>query len=655
MLLATTGANAGAVDSALPPPVPAAKLLRTTALRSLNAWNATFGTAYRKLALACDFLSNQLKINLRDPDSSSMTQREIRERTTAMRNQQVLELRLRTLIDDELEGRLDEVRETLRETNAVIELLVPSIDGATGSGNVSSASGASHLTDPQLTARAHGLGSSHYQLEVALDGRALQIRRTTDNKALIATITDACKLIESRHLPFIASYIDLLVQVGEAALDSHATQHSRLRAAIDVKRELQAMLDKAHELEFVGAEPLPPVDQEDGNEDEAQIAVHLERDDFNDDDWVSGKRSRDDDSVDEEDADDQVQEEAAEAAAPSVATDSVVSTANAPSNPTVIATPKPTTAGRVVVAGSTVPIPNINAMDTAHRFWGNRDSDDLMSDVPSAMREVLETSVVTYQQEPLEPVKWACRAPLGKAGRLCKRMDREVCPFHGRIVPRDESGNPTDPKFLEELEKRRYADALVAASAISASGSVKVAGQRMTAAAKVKRAKLEAPGVALGRAAPGAEAGGELTARKDDADRLFERDTATVQALRAGHSALDVALAHALTTNAPGSERVNREWMGLERDILSSPAVAGTLASQKPKPRLTDISDASSSVSSSSSSSGGGGSSKRDPVASFEARMRKGNASRRAILDRMEAQEDKARRDQFGDFWQYRE
>merc|ERR1719400_1186504 len=40
-----------------------------------------------------------------------------------------------------------------------------------------------------------------------------------------------------------------------------------------------------------------------------------------------------------------------------------------------------------------------------------------------------------------EPITWQCGAPLSE-GKLCKRQDRRVCPFHGLIVKRDGEGNP---------------------------------------------------------------------------------------------------------------------------------------------------------------------------------------------------------------------
>ena len=47
-----------------------------------------------------------------------------------------------------------------------------------------------------------------------------------------------------------------------------------------------------------------------------------------------------------------------------------------------------------------------------------------------------------------EPVKWTCRAPL-PSGKLCPRRDRVKCPFHGTIVPRDETGIPVNSSGVE--------------------------------------------------------------------------------------------------------------------------------------------------------------------------------------------------------------
>lgn len=46
-----------------------------------------------------------------------------------------------------------------------------------------------------------------------------------------------------------------------------------------------------------------------------------------------------------------------------------------------------------------------------------------------------------------------CKHPLHNGG-LCPRRDLEICPFHGRIIPRDDSGRPLN----EEDRQREQAE-----------------------------------------------------------------------------------------------------------------------------------------------------------------------------------------------------
>ncbi|KAG7166527.1 UV-stimulated scaffold protein A-like [Homarus americanus] len=66
------------------------------------------------------------------------------------------------------------------------------------------------------------------------------------------------------------------------------------------------------------------------------------------------------------------------------------------------------------------------------------------------------TQRVNYERA-WEPIKWTCRAPL-TSGRLCPRQDREKCPLHGPIVPRDEAGKPLRPEDAakEHAARERY-------------------------------------------------------------------------------------------------------------------------------------------------------------------------------------------------------
>lgn len=53
-----------------------------------------------------------------------------------------------------------------------------------------------------------------------------------------------------------------------------------------------------------------------------------------------------------------------------------------------------------------------------------------------------------------EPVKWKCRAPLSN-GKLCERMDRYKCPFHGKIIGRDsKTGKASNPEEEKQIIKK---------------------------------------------------------------------------------------------------------------------------------------------------------------------------------------------------------
>ena len=56
----------------------------------------------------------------------------------------------------------------------------------------------------------------------------------------------------------------------------------------------------------------------------------------------------------------------------------------------------------------------------------------------------------------LPAIKWKCRAPIGN-GKLCERMDRYKCPFHGRIIARNEQGEAEDENIRRQEEEQQRA------------------------------------------------------------------------------------------------------------------------------------------------------------------------------------------------------
>ena len=89
--------------------------------------------------------------------------------------------------------------------------------------------------------------------------------------------------------------------------------------------------------------------------------------------------------------------------------------------------------------------------DSLHRFWKTNEHQEsfVPAQVASSMRERclrLDTEFV--------PVTQKCDAPMPD-GRRCERMDREKCPFHGKIVERDASGKPV---HKDDIERVRFWD-----------------------------------------------------------------------------------------------------------------------------------------------------------------------------------------------------
>uniref|UniRef100_UPI00398E65DE UV-stimulated scaffold protein A isoform X2 n=1 Tax=Pristiophorus japonicus TaxID=55135 RepID=UPI00398E65DE len=88
-------------------------------------------------------------------------------------------------------------------------------------------------------------------------------------------------------------------------------------------------------------------------------------------------------------------------------------------------------------------------IDTPHRFWASKEMEDVSES--KELTTMLNTRYITFAGK-FEPVTHKCRAPL-PSGRFCERQDRIKCPFHGKIIPRDEQGNPVNPEDIQRLEQ----------------------------------------------------------------------------------------------------------------------------------------------------------------------------------------------------------
>ncbi|XP_042198298.1 UV-stimulated scaffold protein A, partial [Callorhinchus milii] len=90
-------------------------------------------------------------------------------------------------------------------------------------------------------------------------------------------------------------------------------------------------------------------------------------------------------------------------------------------------------------------------VDCQHSFWSYKEEEGESEN--NELAAMLKTRYITFAGE-FQPVNHKCQAPMPD-GTLCQRQDRLKCPFHGKIIPRDEQGNPTNPEDIVRLEQEK--------------------------------------------------------------------------------------------------------------------------------------------------------------------------------------------------------
>ncbi|KAJ6651011.1 hypothetical protein lerEdw1_001189, partial [Lerista edwardsae] len=101
-------------------------------------------------------------------------------------------------------------------------------------------------------------------------------------------------------------------------------------------------------------------------------------------------------------------------------------------------------------------LPQLQPPDTRfssqHRFWAPNEMEEEVENKEIA--GMLKTRYITFAGK-FEPVTHKCRAPMPNGG-LCERQDRYKCPFHGKIIPRDEWGTPVNQEDRDREAKKQF-------------------------------------------------------------------------------------------------------------------------------------------------------------------------------------------------------
>ncbi|XP_066478504.1 UV-stimulated scaffold protein A [Tiliqua scincoides] len=330
--------------------------------------------------------------------------------------------------------------------------------------------------------QSHGLGSRKYtlSLEISTD---VSVRENEDNAAIINNVMDAYKLIRNKFLPSVQSWIQLFTRAG--------INDNRLRQAIDLKNKLETALEKHKEMNIDYKEKrrkvVKALDDDDDDDDDDEFVEVPDKEGY--EPYIpdhlrkeyglepasppetlavgrTGKTavvsSRNQNKRNEEELD-----PTCAAATWKIIQDKLPrlkspDTRNAEPETSGESNSKQEEKAKAPVVpfgldlfywGQEQPTSGkILKFSSQHRFWAPNEMEEEVENKEIA--GMLKSRYITFAGK-FEPVTHKCRAPMPNGG-LCERQDRYKCPFHGKIIPRDESGNPVNQEDRDREAKKQF-------------------------------------------------------------------------------------------------------------------------------------------------------------------------------------------------------
>uniref|UniRef100_A0A672LPZ9 UV-stimulated scaffold protein A n=1 Tax=Sinocyclocheilus grahami TaxID=75366 RepID=A0A672LPZ9_SINGR len=513
-------------EQPLPPPKEVARKLRTLAIQTVQSWHATYGEAYKKLSLGYHFLKQIKKVDFLDVEARTLAERK-RQEEKQKRLERIYKEKLEKA-KQEMEETTTEIEETLTEMNNCMKLLATDdlnlfneeaavAKTSVGAENISDQpccskdlsneqngkmtektndegltdkssdeSDTEEVPDEDTFLRSTGLMSSRYQLELNVS-TDLKLRETEENEALVNTVRDLHRLITTRHLPLVQSWIQVFTKVG--------VEEELMRRATELKKSLEYAL-RNHEflhIDYKNRERRvmrAPEDGEDDDDDfvdvpekegyEPHIPEHL-RGEYGLDETpststdgakakpskpvvkhpvplVSSSLSRLKRKMHDEEQDPTCAAATLRAlkqrlySTPSTSMSTEVAVSSSDKDKASVKAPvipfgvdlyywgeEQPTAGKIIKNAS------------QHQFWVPHEVEEEVEN--EELSAEMKSRYITFAGK-FKPVEHKCNAPMPD-GSLCERQDRVKCPFHGHIIPRDELGRPVNPEDALRLEKEK--------------------------------------------------------------------------------------------------------------------------------------------------------------------------------------------------------
>ncbi|ESO96797.1 hypothetical protein LOTGIDRAFT_159535 [Lottia gigantea] len=312
-----------------------------------------------------------------------------------------------------------------------------------------------NLNDQTAFVSDFGLGTRKYNLDIKISSDNFVIQETEDNKDIFRTLHDSVQLARKKYLLKFTKWLEILTKAGE--------NDDKVKHLVDLKSKLKTLVDKSVEMKLTKEAVAIESDEDEDSEFEevpekegyeAEVPLYLltaTEMGLKEDpkkkrgrkrtvkDWTMGNTSTSTDDP--------------TSRAANLHKLGITDEHNQPS----------TSKTKHSKSQNSIPIvpfgPDIEC-------WENQDKIEkpmVLKNDSSIWRpaefEIEKDSASKHDVKALTtrtfhypgkfvPVSWSCRTPLPN-GSLCQRMDREKCPFHGKIIGRDKTGQPTSENDVE--------------------------------------------------------------------------------------------------------------------------------------------------------------------------------------------------------------
>jgi len=394
----------------LPPPKAAAKRLRTLTSETMHQWVKKFGSAYRKLEHGYNYLRQVKRVCINDIEGRSAIERQ-REEEKKLKMDNLWRERVRRVKNQMDENEID-INDCITQLNSCIELLKPRPDNFLF--------GQDELKEDEssdIDFASHGIIDPKTKISIKIDLNPDgddEIKETVDNKEILTNLREQHLIFINKLNPLVKKWVVTLTKSGEIC-DSNL-----LKKAIDMKTALDEVECKLKAFDKVLAHKILESDSDD--EDSDDFIEVADKSGF----------------------------EATVQAEDHLLGINFYPSMNQPSTSKGLGSIDQSRTKPMVKKKKNLDIKTLTEEQKLHKVVINTNTEHFWSsgmscrDDDNQIIEMVDPNTTTFEvEETFEEVKWTCRAPL-PSGRLCPRKDRVKCPLHGKVIARDNMGNPVD-------------------------------------------------------------------------------------------------------------------------------------------------------------------------------------------------------------------